>query len=99
MRITRTMTNGDTGKEEFISVPVAECEGGFTYQVFASAPTAIFPSIDAAADAYVAEALRRHERQMARQQGRVVQPSCHYCGREASARSNVVGVYQCEECS
>lgn len=100
MQITRTLINIDTQEQHTIAVAVAACAGGFTYQVLAEKPTAVFTAADAAADAYVVGAQQRYEQQIIRERNRAPRPCCHYCGQEvsANARANRLGVYQCEEC-
>lgn len=97
-RIGRTLTNIDTGETHGIAVLVLECEGGYTYQVFN--PTAIFPTADAAADAYAADAQKRYDKQIVELRGYVPGPCCHYCGQEVApgAHPNTLGVYQCRQC-
>jgi hypothetical protein len=100
MQITRTLTNIDTQEQHTITVAIATCAGGFTYQVLAETPTAVFTTADAAADAYVVGAQQRYEQQIIRERDRAARPCCHYCGQEvsANARTNLLGVYQCGEC-
>lgn len=79
--ITRTLVNIDTKERHEISVDVVACAGGFTYQIFADTPTAVFASADAAADAYAVDAQRRYERQIISERGRPALPyRCKECG-------------------
>lgn len=92
MRLTRTITNIDTNEQENIGVSVAETVGGYTTQIFAISPTSIFPTADAAADAYAADAQAAYDADVIANRGRRPAPCCHFCGQELNRRG------ECGEC-
>jgi hypothetical protein len=79
---TRTITNIDTGATYEIACNVVACEGGYTWQVLAVKPTAVYATQEEAADGYAVDAQERYERQIAKERGKVARPRCHYCGQE-----------------
>lgn len=96
--LQRQCRNSDTQEVHSYGVQVKACDGGFTYQVLAETPTIVFPTADAAADAYAVFTQRQYDNQIIQERARTPAPRCHYCGQETRC-VNGLGAYQCQECS
>lgn len=92
MDYLRPITNIDTHEVAEISIPVAACAGGYTFQVFAITPTLVYPSPDAAADAYAVRAQARFDQQIISERGKPAPARCCFCGAPLNRRG------ECEGC-